>query len=168
VTVNQLSKVRETHAPFFTKQRQQMQSNLDAQQTKVMLITGATGSIGSEVARHAVLSGWHVALHGRTLKRVEQTAAQLKPGDAYTAFAADVAKEEVASMIERVGARLGRIDAVVDCVSTGPQGVIGRFPATDPAAYAALYDLSIAHVQRLAHATLPWLQREGGADCVCI
>jgi NAD(P)-dependent dehydrogenase (short-subunit alcohol dehydrogenase family) len=70
--------------------------------------------------------------------------------------------ESAAELVARVGADLGRIDAVVDCVSGGPPGVIGRFGETDPRAYAALYDFSIAHVQRLAHAALPWLQRQGG------
>jgi NAD(P)-dependent dehydrogenase (short-subunit alcohol dehydrogenase family) len=138
-----------------------MAASSDTDEKKVMLIAGGTGSIGREIARQAVQEGWHVALHGRTTERLE-SAAKIAGPDQCTTFALDLTKEEAHTLVERVGARLGRIDAVVDCVSGGPLGIIGRFADTDPAAYAAFYDLSIAHLQRLTHASLPWLQKRGG------
>ncbi len=133
-----------------------------AGQMKVMLIAGGTGSIGGEVARQSLKSGWRVALHGRTAASIDAAVARLDLLGRWSGFAADLNQEEIAVVVERVGTALGRIDAVVDCVSGGPPGVIGRFGETDPRAYAAFYDFSVAHVQRLAHAALPWLQRQGG------
>jgi NAD(P)-dependent dehydrogenase (short-subunit alcohol dehydrogenase family) len=139
-----------------------MDPNSEVKPAKVMLVAGGTGSIGGEIARQAINDGWHVALHGRTTASIDAAADRLNLDGAWTGFAADVNRGEMATLVERVGARLHRIDAVIDCVSTGPRGVIGRFQETDPGAYAGFYDQSIAHLQRLAHAALPWLQRQGG------
>lgn len=122
----------------------------------VMLVAGGTGSIGSAVAAAALEAGWRVAVHGRSI-RVEAEAAR-------AGFAADLTEPgAVAALVADVGAHWGRIDAVVDCVSTGPAGVTGRFADTQPDAYPTLIDASAAHFQRLAHAALPWLARQGGA-----
>lgn len=121
----------------------------------VMLVAGGTGSIGSAVAAAAADAGWRVAVHGRSV-RFETRAAM-------TGFTADLAEPGAAAeLFARVAAHLGRIDAVVDCVSAGPAGITGRFAGTQPDAYAALFDVSAAHFQRLAHAALPWLARQGG------
>ena len=134
----------------------------DNAQTKVMLIAGGTGSIGGEIARQALDAGWHVALHGRTPASIEAAATRLNLDTTWSGFAADLSQQSVGELVGHVGARLGRIDAVIDCVSGGPPGVIGRFSETDPRAYAPFYDFSVAHLQRLTHAALPWLQRQGG------
>jgi NAD(P)-dependent dehydrogenase (short-subunit alcohol dehydrogenase family) len=139
-----------------------MEGDSRAVQAKVMLVAGGTGSIGGEIARQALACGWHVALHGKTAASVDAAAARLELKGDWSGFAAELAHEGVDTLVERVGGQLGRIDAVVDCISGGPPGIIGRFPSTDPRAYAAFYDASIAHLQRLAHASLPWLQRQGG------
>jgi NAD(P)-dependent dehydrogenase (short-subunit alcohol dehydrogenase family) len=129
---------------------------------KVMLIAGSTGSIGGEIARQALAAGWHVALHGRTTAGIDAAAARLNLTGAWSGFAVDLKQENIAALVERAGERCGRIDAVVDCVSGGPPGIIGRFSETDPHAYGQFYDFSVAHLQRLAHAALPWLERKGG------
>ena len=51
---------------------------------------------------------------------------------------------------------------MVDCIVTGPPGVIGSLAETDPNGYLGLAQLSIVNLQRLAHAALPWLRRQGG------
>lgn len=120
-----------------------------------MLVAGGTGSIGRAVAAAAADAGWRVAVHGRSV-RFETRAAM-------TGFTADLAVPGAAAeLVERAAAHWGRIDAVVDCVSTAPAGITGRFADTQPDAYAALFDASAAHFQRLAHAALPWLARQGG------
>lgn len=121
----------------------------------VMLVAGGTGSIGGAVATAAVAAGWRVAVHGRS--------ARVEPHAALASFSADLREPgAAAALVERMGAHWGRIDAVVDCVSTGPAGITGRFADTQPDAYAALFEVSAAHFQRLAHAALPWLARQGG------
>jgi NAD(P)-dependent dehydrogenase (short-subunit alcohol dehydrogenase family) len=79
--------------------------------------------------------------------------------------ARDIAGADAAAgLVSEAAACFGRIDAVVDCVSTGPAGarLTGPFKATDPAHYAAFYDLSAAWFQRLAHAAYPHLALRGG------
>ena len=129
---------------------------------KVMLIAGGTGSIGGAIASRALGDGWTVALHGRSTASVELALRRLRDHERCTGFAADLRATSHQELIDRVTARWGCIHAAVDCVSGGPAGVAGRFAQTDPRSYGELCDFSIAHVQRFAHATLPWLQRQGG------
>jgi NAD(P)-dependent dehydrogenase (short-subunit alcohol dehydrogenase family) len=135
---------------------------------KVMLVAGGSGSIGSAIAQAAAAAGWQVAVHGRTMASAVDAADRIRRAlgaDVDVApFCADVA---IAAAVERLvataGAWQGRIDAVVDCVSTGPKRrLTGPFFETDPDGYSALMDLSVVHLQRLTHASLPWLRREGG------
>ena len=125
---------------------------------RVMLVAGGTGSVGKAVVAQALAAGWLVAQHGRTHDPAQDTA-QLK------SFAADVRQTgAAAALVEAVGNWHERIDAVVDCVSTGPAArIAGAFLQTQPEAYAAFLELSVVNLQRLAHAALPWLGRNGGS-----
>lgn len=131
----------------------------------MMLITGGTGSIGREIAAQALEAGWRVVVHGRTQESVDGVIQGFaRPPTDIVGIAMDAfAEGAVPSLVERAGGSFGRIDAVVDCVTGGPPGVIGRFADTDPAGYPGLLDASVTHIQRLAHAALPWLTRRGGA-----
>ncbi len=131
----------------------------------VMLIAGGSGSVGQAIAREATAQGWAVALHGRDEAKLE--ALTKEPGEAGTIepFAADVHEPDAASsLIADVTERFGRLDAVIDCVATGPEGarLTGLFKDTDPAHYGAFYDLSAAWLQRLTHAAYPHLAERGG------
>lgn len=130
----------------------------------VMVIAGGTGSIGREIARQALEAGWRVVLCGRSKARIaaaietlERTKSDIEAVDAdvFLPSGAEV-------MIEKAGNCFGRIDAVIDCVTGGPVGATGYFAATDPNAYGGLLDHSVGHLQRLTHAALPWLVRDGG------
>lgn len=122
-----------------------------------MLIAGASGSIGREVAAQALAGGWRVIAHGRDAAKLERLSEA-------TPLAAPICNaRDAATLVERAAAVHGRLDAVVDCVSMGPRArLAGRFADTEPEAYGAFCELSIAWVQRLAHAALPWLARQGG------
>ena len=128
--------------------------------TKVMLIAGGSGSIGSAIATQAVAEGWRVAVHGRSADKVETLVAGLEGAEG---FVADIGQEgAAAALVAQVVERFGRIDAVIDCTATGPQGIVGLFPDTDPAAFGALLEVSVGWLQRLAHAAYPYLAAEGG------
>ncbi len=132
---------------------------------KVMLITGATGSVGSAVAREAARQGWALVIHGGTPAKVEDLAAELQPLAPAQGIAADVHQASAATdIVARAAVCFGRIDAVVDCIATGPSGarLSGLFKDTDPQHYGAFYDLSAAWFQRLAHAAYPHLANQGG------
>jgi 3-oxoacyl-[acyl-carrier protein] reductase len=134
----------------------------------VMLVAGGTGSIGSAIVIAALDAGWRVALHGRSARSVDTAVDCLAStgiaADRLHGFHADFAEAAlVGALVEEVAGWAGRIDAVIDSVSTGPAArVTGPFADTDPAGYAGLMDLSTVNLQRLAHAALPWLARQGG------
>jgi NAD(P)-dependent dehydrogenase (short-subunit alcohol dehydrogenase family) len=134
----------------------------------VMLVAGGTGSIGRVIARQALDAGWRVALHGSRAQSVEAVidglSKTLTDADRIKGFPADVHDSStIAPLVEQVAAWHGRIDAVVDCISTGPaKRLTGLFNETDPDGYAAFMDLSIANLQRLVRASLPWLAQQGG------
>ena len=125
----------------------------------VMLIAGASGSIGAAVAREAARAGWALALHGRSADKVDALASELGGQAIIHDMWADGAAREI---IAQAAAKMGRIDAVVDCVSTGKGKITGLFPDTGPDDYTGFYDLSAAWFQRLAHAAYPHLKARGG------
>jgi NAD(P)-dependent dehydrogenase (short-subunit alcohol dehydrogenase family) len=135
-------------------------------ETPVMLIAGGTGSIGSEIAAQACQAGWRVALHGRSEASVQAALERLGNSDTASqvvGIPVDIRETGAAErLVEAAAERCGRIDAVVDCVATGPAGAAGRFAETDPDAFLELMRLSIVNLQRLAHASLPWLRARGG------
>ncbi len=133
-----------------------------------MLIIGGTGSIGSVIAAQALAGGWAVIVHGRTDKSVADTLAHLDkqhPGSDAKGIALDVHTGDAATkIIERAAGFYKRIDALVDCIATGPSngGIAGAFLSTKPENYAAFLETSVVLLEQLAYAALPWLKRTGG------
>ncbi|MBW8785750.1 MAG: SDR family oxidoreductase [Novosphingobium sp.] len=126
-----------------------------------MLVLGGTGSIGGEIARQALAAGWRVVVQGRSAEKL--AALETQHGGRLVGIAGDIGRPgEVERVVAEAAQAFGRIDAAVDCVSTGAPGILGRFTETDPAAYARHAELSIVHFQRFARAVLPWLARNGG------
>ena len=139
----------------------------DSDTERLMLVAGGSGSIGSVIAAQALHAGWRVAVHGSSEASV---AAALKglparaSSDRVRGFPADIHQPSaIEGLVADVAAWAGRIDAAVDCVSTGPaKRLAGVFADTEPEGYAAFMALSVVNLQYLAHATLPHLKRHGG------
>lgn len=130
---------------------------------KVMLITGGSGSIGAAVAREAASQGWTVIVQGRSADKVTGLVSELLKSVPAEGIVCDMwADDAAASIVADAAAKFGRIDAVVDCISTGRGKITGYFPDTDPADFSTFYDLSAAWFQRLAHAAYPHLKARGG------
>jgi NAD(P)-dependent dehydrogenase (short-subunit alcohol dehydrogenase family) len=132
-----------------------------------MLVAGGTGSIGSVIASQALAAGWRVALHGSSANSVAATLEELSalaPAERLRGFPADITQPgAIVRLVAEVGAWAGRIDAVIDCVSTGPaHRIAGAFADSEPQGYAEFLALSVVNLQYLAHAALPWLKRGGG------
>jgi NAD(P)-dependent dehydrogenase (short-subunit alcohol dehydrogenase family) len=133
--------------------------------SKVMLVTGGSGSVGTAVAHEALRAGWRVVVQGRDAARLAALVEALGGSATAAAITGEVgAEDDAASIVAGAFAKFGRLDAVVDCVSTGPRHgrMIGVFKDTTPEVYAAFYDLSAAWFQRLAHAAYPHLAGRGG------
>lgn len=131
---------------------------------RVMLIAGGSGSIGSAIARQAANEGWRVAIHGRSIEKVNALVAELsEAGGMVEGFAVDIREPDAAeTLVAEVSEQFGRLDAVIDCTATGPSGITGFFPQTEPASYGELLNLSVGWLQRLAHASYPLLAAQGG------
>ncbi|MFJ5707033.1 SDR family oxidoreductase [Streptomyces sp. NPDC093105] len=84
----------------------------------VAVVTGAGSGIGREVARALAEAGWSVALAGRRLGPLEETAEG--PADARTlCVPTDVTSpEEVAALFDAVRDRFGRVDLLFNNAGT--------------------------------------------------
>ena len=129
----------------------------------VMLITGGSGSIGAAVAREAASHGWAVVVQGRSADKIAALVAELQATTGAAGIVCDMWTDDAATkIIAEAAAKFGRIDAVVDCISTGRGKITGYFPDTEPADFTGFYDLSAAWFQRLAHAAYLHLKTHGG------
>lgn len=132
-----------------------------------ILITGATGGIGFEIASQAAASGAIVGVHGSRSERVAEAIERLKEQtpDAKLIGAHGDFREEgvVEAVVGRVATEAGRLDAVIHCAITGAPGTQGLFADMKPEAFGlnAAYVLGI--FEQLAFAALPHLSRQGGS-----
>lgn len=130
---------------------------------KVLLIAGGSGSIGSAIARLALDQGWKVAVQGRSEDKVHALVANLSDQGAIDGFIVDIRENDAAeTLVAEVAEHFGRIDAVVDCTATGPQGITGLFPDTSPDVFTEFLGVSVGWFERLAHAAYGFLAQEGG------
>lgn len=84
----------------------------NADEQRVLLITGASTGIGAATARAAVAKGWRVVLAARSLDKLEALASEL--GDEHAvAVQCDVTEfEQLEAAVAKGKEKFGRIDAV--------------------------------------------------------
>ena len=132
----------------------------------VILVTGATGAIGFEIASQAAAAGAIVGIHGSTPAKVASAMARLKtlaPDASLIAAPADFRVEgAIEAMVAAVVHTGGRLDAVVHCGITGAAGVTGPFQQTNPAHFAQHAAMVLGNFQLLCFAALPHLALRGG------
>jgi NAD(P)-dependent dehydrogenase (short-subunit alcohol dehydrogenase family) len=92
---------------------------MNAAQVRTVLVTGAARRLGRSIALELAASGWQVAVHYRgSAEEAGQTVADCSRHAPADSFAADLANEaEARSLLQRVAARFGRVDAVVNNAS---------------------------------------------------
>lgn len=133
----------------------------------VILITGATGGIGFEIAAEAAEAGAVVGVHGSRQATVDGAIARLKdraPAAKLIALPGDFREPGVIdAVIAKIVAEGGRLDALVHCAITAPPGISGIFrKATRESFRGAAADL-LGIFQELCFAALPHLSERGGA-----
>ncbi|MBP6580547.1 MAG: SDR family oxidoreductase [Sphingorhabdus sp.] len=132
----------------------------------VILVTGATGAIGSEIAAQAAETGAIVAVHGSSAESVAGAMERfhVRVADARLIAAPADFREEgaIEAMVAKVAAEAGRIDAVVHCGITGAAGVAGPLAKADAANFGDHAALVLGSFQRLCYAALPHLSVRGG------
>jgi 3-oxoacyl-[acyl-carrier protein] reductase len=136
---------------------------------QVLLVTGATGAIGFEIAAQAAEAGVIVGIHGSRPETVSATIDRLRARapDARLIPAAGDFREAgaVEQIVAAVAGEAGRLDAVIHCGIAGTANgrITGPFADTDPAAHGDHAAMVIGTFQALAFAALPHLARQGGA-----
>jgi 3-oxoacyl-[acyl-carrier protein] reductase len=132
----------------------------------VILVTGATGAIGFEIAAQAAANSALVGVHGSHQGSVDHAIQRLKarvrdarlislPAD----FRQPGAIDAMVANCAREGARL---DAVIHCGITGGAGVAGPFASANAANFGAHAALVLGCFQQLCYSALPHLAIHGG------
>ena len=131
-------------------------------QGKVALITGAGSGVGQGIAYALAAEGAVIAAVGRTLKKVEATAAEIgKRGGKAIALSCDV-KDAAAleKTVAEVVARLGGINILVNDAQEVPLGPLAN--VTDKA-FAAGWESGPLATFRLMKLCHPYLKKNGGS-----
>jgi NAD(P)-dependent dehydrogenase (short-subunit alcohol dehydrogenase family) len=129
---------------------------------RVVVVTGASGNLGSATARSFARAGARVALVGRDLESVRAAAAELAAttGVEIDSFAADLADSTATeSLVREVMARFGAIDAVAHTAGAFRGG---RTVADSPVdTLDAMLRSNLCTAFAVAHAALPVMLERG-------
>jgi 3-oxoacyl-[acyl-carrier protein] reductase len=133
----------------------------------VILITGATGGIGREIAAQAAAKGAIVAVHGSRPETVAAAIEQLQAQTPAGKFIAVPGDFRVAGVIDSVIAKTvadgGRLDAVIHCAITGAPNTNGWFSKTDPQNFGLMVQYILGIFEQLTFAAHPHIAKQGGA-----
>jgi NADP-dependent 3-hydroxy acid dehydrogenase YdfG len=112
-------------------------------QDKVVVVVGATGGIGSALARKLATSGTRLVLAGRNSDRLENLASQLSidGGKQILRVSVDITdRQQVEDLMKKTVAHFGQIDALVN---TAGAGVLKQYNKIAPAELDAMLDLNL-------------------------
>jgi short-subunit dehydrogenase len=123
----------------------------------VVLVTGATGGFGREMARQFVAAGSRLVLTDRDADALEGLAAELRggtgPGAVLGVVTADLATEEGCRSVHEGAEALG---AAVDVlVNNAGVGQFGRFDETPAEKWELLMQVNLLAPMRLTYLFLP-------------
>lgn len=131
-----------------------------------ILVTGASGAIGGEIAAQAAIAGAIVGVHGRSVESTDAAMERLAsrvPDGRFVALPADLRHEAAAEdMVAGFVAAAGGLDALIHCAIAGASGITGPFARTVPGSFAAHAALVLGIFERLCFAAYPHLAQAGG------
>lgn len=84
----------------------------------IAVVTGAGSGIGRSVARALAAAGWQVALAGRRLAPLEETASTLSAPDVLCVPTDVTSPDQVAALFEATRDRFGRVDLLFNNAGT--------------------------------------------------
>ncbi|HWJ03019.1 MAG TPA: 3-oxoacyl-ACP reductase FabG [Verrucomicrobiae bacterium] len=129
---------------------------------KVALVTGSGQGIGRSMALCLANQGIHIAINDVTFnaEKAAETAAQVRElGPDAETFLADVSKEaQVDEMVQRVLARFGRIDILINNAGINRDGLLHKGVTTD---WDAVMAVNLTGPFLCTKAVLPAMRREG-------
>ena len=129
---------------------------------RTVLLTGASGGIGREAARHIARAGARLALFARGEDKLRVLAQEIEDGGGEALVVrGDVSrKEDAVRAAEETVARFGSLDALVNAAGVGYLRAVGE--ATDDEIEEML-DVNLYGVCRMTRAALPAIQAARGA-----
>ena len=130
---------------------------------KTALITGASGGIGSEIARRFALEGYRVAMQYHTNRSAIDLVTASFPADAaYLCLQCDLTDEvSTRRMIEETHNRLGSVGVLVNCAGVA----IPQMPFCDTTDedFDRVFDLNVRGSMRLSRMLYDDLRANNGA-----
>ena len=138
---------------------------------KIAIVTGGSRGIGKAIALELAREGVDVAICGRTLEALEETARQIKDqtGRRILPVTADVSRtDEVNAMVARVVQELGAVHVLVNNAAAVGGLVTGPLANIDDAAVLEDFNTKYLGYLRCARAVAPHMQTQGWGRIVNI
>lgn len=135
---------------------------------KTVVVSGVGDGLGYRIARACVQDGGNAVLGARTGTRLAETAAQIDPGGAHTAYrAADITSQTQCEALAALAVeRFGGIDAVIHVAALDTY--MGGLEDADFARWQQVLDVNLLGTLRMTRACLPALKEGGGGAVVMI
>jgi len=132
---------------------------------KTVVITGASGGIGSEAARSFAREGADVVVgYFSSAEKAEETVRDIERiGSKAFSFRADVSSpEEVEAMMEAAHDRFGRINVLVNCAAKHPPPMF-NFENPDWDLWKRMAHVNIMGIIACSRSATPYLGETGGS-----
>ncbi|MBS1795511.1 MAG: SDR family oxidoreductase [Acidobacteria bacterium] len=136
-------------------------------ENKVVVITGASGGIGAEIAATLAEKSAKVVLAARRKDRIEEVAARISAaGGTALGLAADVLdRAAMRALVEAAVDAFGRVDVIVNNAGVMPIAPVGLLKTDE---WDRTIDVNIKGVLYGVAAALPQMQKQGGGHIVNI
>ena len=135
---------------------------------RVVLVTGASGGLGSVAARACAAAGATVVLLGRKLPKLTRVydaiAAEGPEPLLYPLDLEGATPDDYAQMAQRLESELGRLDGLLHCAADF--GGLTPLQQTDPAVFARAIHVNLTAPWWLSQACLPLLAKAPDAALV--
>jgi NAD(P)-dependent dehydrogenase (short-subunit alcohol dehydrogenase family) len=128
---------------------------------RVVLISGATGALGSAVAREFAQTEACLALTGRSEKKLKRLVAEMDiSAERVFTVVADVGQaDDVRDLVDAVVAHLGRVDVLLNTVGGWSGGkLVGEIPVEE---WDRMLALNLQTAFLLSQAVLPPMRQAG-------
>ncbi len=129
--------------------------------SKIVLITGATGSVGRVISSTMAETRLRLVLTGRSQGPLEELAAKLDPlGDRILPFSADLTGEaDVKRLIDAISTRWSGVDILLNIAGGWSGGVsLGEMSEED---WVSALDMNLRSAFLINRAVIPYMVRRG-------
>lgn len=130
---------------------------------KIVLITGATGVIGSCLAEHFAKAGYKLILSGRSKDKLNKLGKKIK-GDVLV-YPADMAKRnDIKKLIDFVKKKVGKLDVVIP--AAGIYGEIGKIEQCNLKKWEEAFRVNVFGAMNVVKFALPLLKKSVFASVI--